>query len=64
MTKPSRFISYGLEAAVGSFSYLVDNALHALKPAIPISEIDASAPPAIITSASSVIIRRAASPMA
>ena len=42
----------------------MDNALHALKPAIPISQIELSAPPAIITSASPNIIRRAASPIA
>jgi hypothetical protein len=43
---------------------LVDSALHALNPAMPISQIGLSAPPATITSASSSAISRAASPMA
>jgi hypothetical protein len=43
---------------------LVESALHALKPAIPISLIGLSAPPATITSASPKAMSRAASPMA
>ena len=38
--------------------------MHALKPAIPISVIGLSAPPATITSASPYLIKRAASPIA
>jgi len=43
---------------------LVDSALQALKPAMPISLIGLSAPPATITSASPSMISRAASPIA
>jgi hypothetical protein len=43
---------------------LVDSALQALNPAIPIAQIGLSAPPATITSASSSMISRAASPIA
>ena len=46
MTKPSRSASQGRLAACGSLPCLVDSALHALKPAMPISQIGASAPPA------------------
>ena len=64
MTKPSRSVSHGRLAACGSLSRLVDSALQALNPAIPISEIGASAPPATMTSASPKAISRAASPIA
>ena len=64
MTNPSRSASQGRLALVGSSARLVDSALHALKPATPISEMGLSAPPATITSASSSAIKRAASPMA
>ena len=49
---------------VGSSALLVDKALQALNPPMPISEIAASAPPATITSASSEAISLAASPIA
>ena len=42
----------------------VDSALQALKPAMPMRQIAASAPPATMTSASSSWISRAASPIA
>ena len=64
MTKPSRSLSHGRLATSGSFSLEVLNALQALKPAIPISQIGLSAPPATITSASPKIINLAASPIA
>jgi len=43
---------------------LVDSALQALNPAMPISQMAASAPPATITSAAPYLISRAASPIA
>ena len=64
MTKPSRSASYGRLAFCGSSAPLVDSALQALKPAIPILQIAASAPPATITSASPNMIKRDASPIA
>src|SRR6185503_8893383 len=50
-TKPSRSLSNGRLARWGS-SFRVDNARMAAKPPMPIGVIDASDPPAIITSAS------------
>ena len=64
MTKPSRSLSHGRDAFSGVSLNLVDSARAAAKPAMPSRQIAASAPPAIITSASSHMIIRAASPMA
>src|SRR6516164_8275912 len=64
MTKPSRRLSHGRDACVGVSLKSVDKALQALKPAMPIRQIAALAPPATMTSASSHWIRRAASPRA
>ena len=50
-TNPSLSLSQGRLASSGE-SFLVDNALAALNPAIPRGDIAASAPPATITSAS------------
>jgi len=62
-TKPSRSRSKGREALAGS-SFLSESALHAQKPPTPERFTQASAPPAIITSASPYSIMRPASPMA
>ena len=59
MTKPSRSMSYGREAAVGS-SLRVDSARIAAKPAIVIGWMTASVPPQMTTSARPVWIMRAA----
>src|SRR5438477_5088003 len=64
MTKPSRFWSQGREALGGSSLKSVESARAAAKPARPIRQTAASAPPATITSASSQMIMRAASPIA
>ena len=48
ITKPLRFLSNGIEAAFGSLLLL--NAVKAANPAIPISQIVASEPPAKMTS--------------
>jgi hypothetical protein len=64
MTKPSRRLSHGPRRLVGVSLKSVDSALQALKPAMPMRQIAASAPPATMTSASSSWIRRAASPSA
>ncbi len=64
MTNPSRSRSYGRLARSGSSLNAVDSALQAANPAIPSSQIAASAPPATITSASPCWISRAPSPMA
>jgi hypothetical protein len=53
MTKPSRSLSQGREAASGRLLKLVESARAAAKPATPRREIDASAPPATMTLASS-----------
>ena len=50
ITKPSLFISNGLDAAAG-FSLFVDSALDALKPPTELSFIGASEPPVMIISA-------------
>src|SRR5207244_13606517 len=64
VTKPSRSWSQGREERGGSSLKLVDKARAAAKPARPIRQIAASAPPQTITSASSSAISRAASPIA
>jgi hypothetical protein len=64
MTKPSRSASNGRDALVGSSLRLVDSARMAAKAATGISPIPASAPPAIITSASPRRMMFSASPMA
>ena len=64
MTKPSRRLSHGRDAWVGVSLKSVESALQALKPAMPMRQIAASAPPATMTSASSSWISRAASPSA
>ena len=64
MTKPSRSLSQGREAAAGRSLKPVDSAREAQNPAMPSSQTVASAPPATITSASPHMISRAASPMA
>ena len=51
MTNPSRFLSQGLEALVGSWLRL-ERARQAMKPPIPEGMMAASAPPANIRSAS------------
>jgi hypothetical protein len=63
ITKPSRSLSHGRLARVGS-SLRVDRARAAQNVAIPSSHSAASEPPAIITSAWSYWMKRAASPMA
>ena len=62
MTKPFLSLSNGIEARKRSVA--VDNAVKAAKPAIPISLIDDSAPPVIITSAYPFLIWWNALPMA
>jgi hypothetical protein len=64
ITKPSRAASQGREARSGISAKPVDSALQALNPAMPISQIGFSAPPATITSASPARMIRAASPIA
>ena len=64
MTKPSRSRSNGREAFSGESLKLVESALQAEKPAMPIRLIVASQPPATMTSASPSAIRRDASPIA
>ena len=61
-TKPSRFLSKGREALVGS-SLRVESAFMAAKPLRPSPTTAASLPPATMMSASSSRIRRQASPM-
>src|SRR5574337_975835 len=61
-TKPSRSLSHGRLALVGS-SLRVDMALAEQKPAIAVPVVANSAPPAIIASASPYWIMRAARPM-
>ena len=61
-TKPSRSTSHGRLAVAGS-SLRVDSARAAQKPPMPSALTVASAPPAIMTSASPYSISRAASPM-
>jgi hypothetical protein len=61
-TKPSRSRSKGREAVAGS-SLRSESALQAQKPPTPERFTQASAPPAIITSASPYSIMRPASPM-
>lgn len=51
MTKPSRFLSHGLEALSG-LSFLLERALQAMKPPMPEGMTAASAPPASMRSAS------------
>src|ERR1035438_6953248 len=63
MTKPSRSLSNGREACLGS-SLRVLMAFIAQKPPMPTDTTDASAPPANITDASPILIARQASPMA
>ena len=62
-TKPSRSLSKGRLASAGA-SLRVDKARSALKHAITSGVINASAPPAIMTSASPRSMIREASPMA
>src|SRR5271168_4788747 len=64
MTKPSRSLSHGREAREGVSLKPVDIARAAQKPHMPIGFTGASAPPAIITSASPSTTSRAASPIA
>ena len=64
MTKPSRSTSQGREASVGRSLKLVESARAWANPATPSRQIAASAPPATITSASSHMMMRAASPIA
>ena len=64
MTKPSRSSSQGREARSGVSLKRVDSARAAAKPATPIRQIAASAPPATMTSASPSAIMRLASPIA
>ena len=64
ITKPSRSRSHGREARIGWSLKPVDMARAAQKPAMPRRHTAASAPPATMTSASSSMIRRAASPIA
>ena len=64
MTKPSRSLSQGRDAICGVSLKLVDSARAAQNPAMPSRHTAASAPPAIITLASSSMISRAASPIA
>jgi hypothetical protein len=54
----------GAGGLLGLVRRLVERALQALKPAMPISQIAASAPPATMTSALPYLMRRAASPSA
>src|SRR5690606_41946899 len=61
-TKPSRSLSHGREATVGS-SLRVDIAFIAQKPPTEVGEEPRSAPPAIITSASPYWIIRIAMPI-
>src|SRR3546814_10273613 len=63
MTKPSRAWSYGRDAFSGWSLKAVDSARAWEKPAIPSGQIELSAPPASMTSASSSAIIRAASPI-
>ena len=63
MTKPSRSLSNGREACLGS-SLRVLMAFMAQKPPMPIGTMVASAPPASMTLASPILIVRQASPMA
>ena len=62
ITKPSRSLSHGRLAVVGS-SLRVDSARMVSKPPIPSGQIVDSEPPAIITSASPYSISRPASPI-
>ncbi len=64
MTKPSRSLSHGRDAAGGRSLNPVDSAREAQKPAMPISHTAASEPPATMTSASPRPISRDASPIA
>ena len=64
ITKPSRSWSQGREARGGSSLNPVDSARAAANPAMPRRQIAASVPPQTITSASSSMISRAASPIA
>ncbi len=64
MTKPSLCWSQGLELEEGWSLKFVLRALAAANPAIPIRQQAASAPPAIITSASPYLIILDASPIA
>src|ERR1035437_7562332 len=61
-TKPSRSLSNGRQAWVGS-SLRVERAFMAAKPATPSGVMEASVPPAIIASASPRSMMRKASPM-
>ena len=63
MTKPSRSLSNGREACLGS-SLRVLMARIAQKPPMPTGTMAASAPPANITCASPILMVRQASPMA
>nr|GMD01564.1 Uncharacterised protein [Ipomoea batatas] len=55
MTKPSRFLSHGLEAFSGS-SFLWDKARQAMKPPTPAGMTPASVPPATMIFASPLLI--------
>ena len=63
MTKPARVASNGRDARVGSSSSATSPRI-ALKPPRMIGWMQASVPPAIITSASPRLITSAASPIA
>ena len=63
MTKPSRSLSNGREACLGS-SLRVLMAFMAQKPPMPMGTMVASAPPANMTCASPILMVRQASPMA
>ena len=64
ITNPSRSASNGRDAFSGSSLRFVDSARMALKAATGISPMPASAPPAIITSASPRRMMLSESPMA
>ena len=62
ITKPLRSLSNGIDERSGSS--VVESAVRALKPPIPILVIEASAPPAKTTSCKPNLISRKASPIA
>jgi len=64
MTKPSRLLSNGLDALVGSSLNAVESARSLQNPAIASGDTHASVPPATMTSASPSRMNRAASPTA
>ncbi len=64
ITKPSRMASNGREARCGSSLHFVERARMALNAATGISPMPASAPPAIMTSASPRRMMFIESPMA